>query len=122
MRPLVTWLLIGALSVIGLLAARDALQSEGTAAGPAKTEHSVQAAGPPQISGRLGLVTELKKLGAHGALYVTDATCRRFILRLPTLEWTTTTELPGPGCGVWTRPPSDADSGIAARQVDAHTI
>ena len=122
MRPFLTWLLVGALLVIGLLAARDALQSEGTAAGPATTEQPVQAARPPEISGRLGLVAELKKMGARGALYVTDATCRRFILRLPTLEWTTMTELPGPGCGVWTRPPSDADSGIAARQVDVDTI
>jgi hypothetical protein len=104
MRPLVTWLLVGALLVIGLFAARDALQSEGTAAEPAPQTESVESesqapAGPPDIPGRLALVTELKELGARGALYVTDVSCRRFILRLPTLVWTTTSELPGPTAG-----------------------
>ena len=100
MRPLVTWLLVGALLVIGLFAARDALQSEGTAAEPAPPTESVESAsqapaGPPDIPGRLALVTELKELGARGALYVTDVSCRRFILSLPTLAWTSTSELPG---------------------------
>ena len=122
MRPLVTWFLVGALLVIGLLAARDALQSEGTAAAPATNEHSARPAGPPEIKDRAPLVAQLKELGANGALYVTDVSCRRFVLRLPTLGWTTKTELPSPGCGVWTRQPSDADSGIAARQVEAETI
>jgi hypothetical protein len=122
MRPLATWLLVGALLVLGLLAARDALQSEGSAAPPA-AERGVQvAAGPPDIPGRAALVAELKKIGAHGVLYVTDVACRRFILRLPTLEWTTSRELPGSDCGLWTRQPSDADSGLAARQVNADTI
>jgi hypothetical protein len=122
MRPLVTWVLLAALLVIALLAARDALQSDGTAAPASPPEHSVQAPGPPDITGRTRLATELRKLGARGALYVTDVQCRRFVLRLPSLEWTTTTELPSPGCGVWTRQPSDADSGIAAREIDADTI
>ena len=127
MRPLVTWLLVGALLVIGLFAARDALQSEGTAAEPAPPTESVESAsqapaGPPDIPRRLALVTELKELGARGALYVTDVSCRRFILSLPTLAWTTTSELPGSDCGLWTRQPSDADTGIAARQVNADTI
>lgn len=127
MRPLVTWLLVGALLAIGLFAARDALQSEGTAAEPAAPADTVEGAtpassGPPAIPGRVKLATELKKLGADGALYVTDATCRRFILTLPTLTWTTSRELPGADCGLWTRQPSDADSGLAARQVDANTI
>jgi hypothetical protein len=86
------------------------------------TEHSAQPAGPPKISGRTRLVAQLKELGARGALYVTDVSCRRFVLRLPTLEWTTTTELPSPGCSDWTGQPRDADSGIAARQVRAETI
>jgi hypothetical protein len=122
MRPLVTWFIVGALLVIGLLAARDALQSEGTAAAPVTNEHLAQPAGPPDITDRIHLVARLKELGAHGALYVTDATCRRFVLRLPTLEWTTSRELPGTDCGLWTRQPSDADSGLAARQVNADTI
>ena len=122
MRPLATWILVGALLVIGLLAARDALQSEGTAAHAPVTEEAAKLAGPPAIPGRSELVPELKKLGAHGVLYVTDVTCRRFVLRLPTLVWTTRTELAGPDCGFWARPPSDADSGLAARQVDQDTI
>jgi hypothetical protein len=124
MRPLVTWLLVGALLVLGLLAARDALQSEGSAAPqPTTTEDTIKAAaGPPAIPGRTALVTQLKEIGAHGVLYVTDVACRRFILRLPTLEWTTSRELPGSDCGLWTRQPGDADSGLAARQVNANTI
>jgi hypothetical protein len=127
MRPLVTWLLVGALLVIGLFAARDALQSEGTAAEPVAPTGTGRSAaqapvGPPSIPGQVKLVTELKKLGAHGALDVTDASCRRFVLTLPTLTWTTSRELPGTDCGLWTRQPSDADSGLAARQVNADTI
>ena len=123
MRPLATWLLVGALLVIGLLAARDALQSEGSATPQPTAERAVPvAAGPPDIPRRTALVAELKKIGAHGVLYVTDVSCRRFILRLPTLEWTTSRELPGSDCGLWTRQSSDADSGLAARQVNADTI
>lgn len=122
MRPLVTWTLVAALLLIALFAARDALQSNGTAAAPPTRERSVQPAGPPSIPGRPELVAELKQLGAHGALYVTDAECRRFVLRLPTLVWTTKTELAGPDCGFWARPPSDADTGLAARHVNADTI
>ncbi len=122
MRPLATWILVGALLVIGLLAARDALQSEGTAAGPPMEQEAAKPAGPPAIPGRVELVADLKELGAHGVLYVTDVTCRRFVLRLPTLVWTTATELPSPGCSAWARPPRDADSGIAAREVDSDTV
>jgi hypothetical protein len=122
MRPLATWILVGALLVIGLLAARDALQSEGTAADAPVTVGATKLAGPPAIPGRTELVADLKRLGAHGVLYVTDVSCRRFVLRLPTLVWTTKTELAGPDCGFWARPPSDADSGLAARQVNADTI
>ena len=123
MRPLVTWLLVGALLVLGLLAARDAFQSEGSAAPPPTTEHTVEAAGgPPEIPGRTALVTQLKEIGAHGVLYVTDISCRRSILSLPTLTWTTSRELPDSDCGLWARQPGDADSGLAARQVDVDTI
>jgi hypothetical protein len=114
--------LVGALLVLGLLAARDAFQSEGSAAPPPTTEDTIKVAGgPPEIPGRTALVTQLKEIGAHGVLYVTDVSCRRFVLRLPTLEWTTNRE-PGSDCGFWTRQPSDADTGIAARQVNADTI
>ena len=123
MRPLATWLLVGALLVLGLLAARDALHSAGSAAPPTITEDTIKAAGgPPEIPGRTALVSQLKEIGADGVLYVTDAACRRFILRLPTLTWTTGRELPGSDCGLWARQPSDADFGLAARQVNADTI
>ena len=124
MRPLATWLLVGALLVIGLLAARDAFRSEGTGAEPVTTAPAaaLAAAGPPGIPGRARLARELQELGAKGALYITDVQCRRFILSLPTLTWTTSRELPGADCGLWTRQPSDADTGIAARQVNADTI
>jgi len=123
MRPLATWLLVGALLVIGLFAARDAFRSERTAEGRTGTSDSISvAAKPPAISGRTELAARLKDLGAQGALYVTDVACRRFVLSLPTLTWTTGSELPAPGCGAWTPQPSDADSGIAARQLDADTV
>ncbi len=124
MRPLATWLLVGALLVIGLLAARDAFRSEGTTREPATTAGAPAAspAGPPAIPGRARLAAELQELGAQGSLYVTDVQCRRFVLSLPALVWTTTTELPSPGCQPWTRQPSDADSGIAARELDGGTI
>ena len=126
MRPLVTWILVGALLVIGLFAVRDALRSEGAASEPPPTGtvESVghASAGPPAIPGRLKLATELKELGARGALYVTDAACRRFVLALPALTWTTSSELPGSDCGLWTRQPGAADSGLAARQFNADTI
>jgi hypothetical protein len=124
MRPFATWLLVGALLLIGLLAARDAFRSEGTAAQPATTAPAAApaAAGPPAIPGRARLADELQELGAQGALYVTDVQCRRFILSLPTLTWTTNRELPGTDCGLWTRQPSDADTGIAARELDGGRI
>ena len=124
MRPHATWLLVGALLVIGLLAARDAFQSEGTAREPATTAASAAPplSGPPAIPGRARLSAELQKLGAQGALYVTDVQCRRFVLSLPALTWITTKDLPSPGCQPWARPPSDADAGIAARELDADTI
>ncbi len=62
-----------------------------------------------------------ESLGATGALYLTDSTCRRFVLTLPGLRWTTPSGLPGTDCGLWARAPLE-DSGIAARQVNAETI
>ena len=121
MRPLVTWALVAALLLIALFAVRDALQSKETAAAPPTPERSIHSAGPPGIPGRTRLVADLEDLGAHGVLYVTDVKCRRFVLRLPTLVWTTEAQL-APDCGFWARPPSDADTGLAARQVNADTI
>ena len=122
MRPLVTWLVVGALAAIGLLAARDALRGDAAAQKPGTTVvHALQhapPAGPPAIPGRGELSAELEALGATGALYVTDVNCRRFILRLPALRWTTPAGLPGPDCGFGARPVVHDGSGIAALQVD----
>jgi hypothetical protein len=124
MRPLLTWLVVGALVAIGLFAARDALRGGSDSPRPPVAEEKAAPPNgpPPAIPGRPGLVAELTALGAHGALYLTDVTCRRFVLSLPTLRWTTPQGLPGADCGLWARAPVSAASGIAARQVNADTI
>jgi hypothetical protein len=124
MRSLVSWLLVLALVALALFAARDALRNEGRAApAPATTAQQGQTPplGPqPAIPGRTELVTRLKQIGARGALYLTDARCRRFVITLPELRWTTSDALPGTDCGFWAHPIED--SGLAARQVNADTI
>jgi hypothetical protein len=126
MRPLATWLVVGALAVIALFAARDALQgSDAAPASPTmqQADRRVQSppgfAGPPRIDRRLRLSKELRRLGAHGVLYLTDANCRRFLLRLPSLDWTPQ-GLPGPVCPDGTV--VDERFGLEARQVDADVI
>ena len=125
MRPLVTWLLVAALVVIGLFAARDALRSEhaSSASAPLRNlgPHPAPLGEPPAIPRRADVADRLRSLRATGALYLTDSTCRRFVLTLPGLRWTTPSGLPGTDCGLWARPPLE-DSGIAARQVNAETI
>ena len=73
MRPLATWVVIGALALIGLFAARDALRSdEAPASAPATTSLAKQRrpppARPPEIADRAGLEAELRALGAEGVL------------------------------------------------------
>jgi hypothetical protein len=129
MRPLATWLVVGGLAVLGLFAARDALHGKETA--PAshtfqQADRRVQSppgfAGPPRIDRRLRLSAELRRLGAHGVLYLTDANCRRFLLRLPSLRWTTPQGLTGPDCTGGPQPVVDERFGVAAEQVSAETI
>jgi hypothetical protein len=105
MRPLGTWVVIGALALIGLFAARDALRGEeAPASSPAvqrleRRPHQPPAvAKPPQVADKDRLAAELQALGAGGVLYLTDANCRRYLLGLPALLWTTAQGLPGPVC------------------------
>jgi hypothetical protein len=127
MRPLGTWVVIGALALIGLFAARDALRSdEAPASSPASTidkrPHPLPAAKPPGIVGRERLASELVALGAGGILYVTDTSCRRYLLGLPALVWTTAQGLPGPDCTTGMRLVVSERSGLTAEQVGAETI
>jgi hypothetical protein len=129
MRPLGTWVVIGALALIGLFAARDALRGdEAPASSPAvqkleKRPHPPPAvARPPQIADKDRLAAELQALGAGGVLYLTDANCRRYLLGLPALVWTTAQGLPGPDCTRGIRSVVSERSGLAAEQVGAETI
>jgi hypothetical protein len=124
MRPSATWVVIGALALIGLFAARDALRSdEAPASAPATTTLAKQRrtppAQPPEIADRGRLAAELRALGAEGVLYLTDANCHRFLLRLPSLAWTPQ-GLPGPVCPNPTV--VDERFGLEATQVDADVI
>src|SRR5213078_998597 len=98
MRPFVTWLLVAALLAIGLFAARDALRSARASPATATLRnlgpHPPPLGGPPSIPGRAEAAARLRSLDASGALYLTDATCRRFVLALPSLRWTTPSGLP----------------------------
>jgi hypothetical protein len=122
MRRFLTWAVVGALAVIGLFAARDALRNDPALRSQPTEEHvrSATQGEPPAIPGRIKLAAELSALGARGALYLTDATCRRFVLSLPGLQWAARDGLPGSDCGFWARPIEG--SGFAARQVNAETI
>jgi hypothetical protein len=126
MRRLTTWLVVGGLAVLGLFAARDALRGDeaAPAAGTVTTTDGRPQSppgftGPPRIVGRDRLAGELRALGAEGVLYLTDANCRRFLLRLPSLAWTPQ-GVPGPVCPDGTV--VDERFGLEARQVDADVI
>ena len=129
MRPLGTWVVIGALALIGLFAARDALRGdEAPASSPAvqtlekPRDAPPAAARPPRIADKDRLAAELQALGAGGVLYLTDVNCRRYLLGLPALVWTTAQGLPGPDCARGGRPVVSERAGLAAEQVGAETI
>lgn len=129
MRPLGTWVVIGALALIGLFAARDALRGdEAPASSPAsqgleKPRNPPPAlARAPQIPDKEQLAAELQALGAGGILYVTDVNCRRYLLGLPALLWTTAQGLPGPDCASGAPSVVSERSGLTAEQVDAEAI
>jgi hypothetical protein len=132
MRPLATWAVVGALAVLGLFAVRDALTGDDA---PASDQSAPQQfdrprlrpvapapARPPRIVSRERLAGELRALGARGVLYLTNAKCRRFILRLPELVWTTPEGLPGPDCTTAPRQVVDQRFGVVATQVAADII
>jgi WD40-like Beta Propeller Repeat len=129
MRPLATWAVVGALVVLGLFALGDALHGKG-AAPAARTVATAGGrpqfppgfAGPPRIVSRARLAGVLSALGAGGVLYLTDANCRRFLLSLPDLEWTTPQGLPGPDCTTGARPVVDERFGVSASQVAADIV
>jgi hypothetical protein len=124
MRPLATWVVIGALALIGLFAARDALRGgEAPASASATTTPAKQWRPRPaaelEIPNRARLAADLRAVGAEGVLYLTDANCRRFLLRLPSLAWTPK-GLPGAVCPDTTV--VDERFGLEASQVDADII
>jgi hypothetical protein len=123
MRPLVTWLIVGALALIGLFAAGDTLRGDDAPASAPPPTLSKPSRQPqpqtPRIVSRDRLSAELHALGATGVLYLTDASCRRSILRLPSLGWTAQ-GLPGPVCP--DRTVVDERFGLEASQVDADII
>src|SRR5207247_1416486 len=81
-------LVVGGLAVLGLFAARDALRSAPAPASSARTTSSIEKrrhpppviATPPQLGDKDRLAAEIQALGAGGILYVTDATCHRYLL------------------------------------------
>jgi hypothetical protein len=129
MRPLATWLVVGGLAVLGLFAVRDAFRGQETKASspmPERVEKRLHAppggATAPPIANHVALARELKSLGVGGVLYVTNADCRRFLLELPSLVWTTPQGLPGPDCTSGTRAVADERFGVSAVQVAADAI
>jgi hypothetical protein len=127
MRPLGTWVVIGALALIGLFAARDALRGGHAPAVPANAATSLAkgrlalAPQPPGIVSHDRLSAELRALGTEGVLYLTDADCHRFLLSLPELRWNPQ-GLPGPVCPDATPDVVDERFGLEASQVKADLI
>jgi hypothetical protein len=120
MRPLVTWLIVGALAAVGLFAVRDALRGGET---PARSgARPVATAGPPAIPRRAALARSLARLGATGILAMRVPGCRRFLLRLPDLAWTATETLSGRACSLGPRAANDERFGLTAVEVGATTI
>ena len=123
MRPLVTWLIVGALVLVGLFAARDALRDEPSPkAAPTPTETAPPAAGLfAAIPERREHAAELREIGARGALWVLDARCRRSILQLPDLLWSARGTVPVTDCH-GPAPVVDDRFGLTAFQAAPDTI
>jgi hypothetical protein len=127
MRPLGTWVVIGALALIGLFAVRDALRGgEAPAASPNATtsvakRRLVLAPQPPEIVSHDRLSVTLRTLGVDGVLYLTDADCGRLLLTLPELRWNPQ-GLPGQVCPNATPDAVNERFGLEASQVEAGVI
>lgn len=127
MRPLGNWVVIGALALIGLFAARDALRGSDAPAAPANATTSVAerrvvlAPQPPEIVSHDRLSAALRAHDVEGVLYLTDADCRRFLLTLPELRWNRQ-GLPGPVCPNATPDVVEERFGLEASQVEAGLI
>lgn len=123
MRPLVTWLIVGALVLVGLFAARDALRDEPSPkAAPTPTETAPPAAGLfAAIPERREHAAELREIGARGALWVLDARCRRSILQLPDLLWSARGTVPVTDCH-GPAPVVDDRFGLTAFQAAPDTV
>jgi hypothetical protein len=94
----VTWLVVGAVAAVGLVAAVDALRGEGASQPPDTTTARLSEQGspataggvdnpPPPLSHRARALALLETVDARGALYVASMSCRLRALRLPELEW-----------------------------------
>lgn len=105
MRSVATWLVVGALLAVALVAAVDALRG-GSSSAPASAEtedvatreRAAAAVGPPRIEGNVDLAPGLTAEGIGGLLYLTDAECRLWVLSLPTLTWLGERSGPVPDC------------------------
>jgi hypothetical protein len=107
MRSVVTWAVVGALGFLSLAAAFDALRggagaptasrSDPPRRGLAAIGHAISAP-PPRLRRRIELRAELRRAGARGALYFTDAECRLWALELPQLDWRWKRSASAPDC------------------------
>jgi hypothetical protein len=102
MRSPATWVVVGALLVIALVAAVDGLRGEPPISSPSRetpTQRSPEGVrGPPPIDDRSAVAGELAVARIGGTLYVTDRDCRLWALDLPTLTWRAERSAPAPNC------------------------
>jgi hypothetical protein len=126
MRSAATWVVVGALGVLGLLAGVDALRG-GEEVRPAVRETTTQprrsepppgtASGPPSIESHAVLVGGLTAAEIQGTLYLTDTECRLWALRLPELEWRWRRSAPADVCSFALPPPGSGGAPLFGRAV-----
>jgi hypothetical protein len=107
MRSAVTWLVLGAVGLIGLLAVVDVVRSgpqgeRALATGRTNTvppEPMRDGDGrPPPLPERAALRAQLERAGVRGTLFFTDPECRLWALELPALTWRFRRSAPAPDC------------------------
>ncbi|HXV58431.1 MAG TPA: hypothetical protein VD704_11230 [Gaiellaceae bacterium] len=89
MRPNATWLLVGAVLAIGVVAGADALRGGGEAAPPPAVSSTAEAEAPPdepRESTADRAVRQLREAGVAGTLTFADERCTIRSLALPDLE------------------------------------